>query len=156
MQGDDELLSPHFRLSEFTASQTAVRRGLRNVPLGAHIANLRRLAAVLEDVRAALGGVPVMVSSGFRALLLNRAIGSHDGSAHTDGRAADFSAPAFGTARQVCRRVLDTGLAFDQLIDEGTWVHLGIARAGLTPRRQTLKAVFAAGKPTRYLADKFI
>lgn len=151
----DDSLSPHFRLSEFTRSQTAVRLGIRNVPAGTQLDNLRRLAGMLEDVRMALCGVPIIVSSGYRCLALNRAIGSHDHSLHIDGRAADFSAPAFGDARSVCRRLLDAGLVFDELIDETDWVHLGIAKFGTPPRGKTLRAVFADGTPTRYLPDSF-
>lgn len=37
---DDAALSPHFRLSELTVSQTAVRRGLRNEPHSGAVSNL--------------------------------------------------------------------------------------------------------------------
>jgi zinc D-Ala-D-Ala carboxypeptidase len=148
----DQQLSPHFCLSEFTFSQAAVRLGLRNEPLSNHIANLGRLALVLEEARHALGDVPLLISSGFRSAAVNKAVGGavSPPSAHLDGRAADFTAPAFGTPRQICQRLVDYGLTFDQLIFEGTWVHLGIAPFNDEPRGQVLSAWFHPGEPTTY------
>ena len=146
----DQQLSPHFSLSEFTHSQTATRLGLRNEPLSAELANLRRLADVLEDVRRALGGVPIIISSGYRSPAVNNAVGGARNSAHLTGRAADFTAPRFGPPKRICQRIIDAGIVFDQLIDERGWVHLGIAPQGVEPRREVLTAFFAAGVPTRY------
>lgn len=148
----DEQLSPHFHLSEFTVSETATRLGLRNEPLGPQVSNLRRLAGVLEDVRRALGDVAITVTSGYRAPLVNAAVGSEPTSAHPDGRAADFIAPRFGTPVFIARRLIDAGIVFDQLIDEGGWVHLGIAPLGCTPRQQVLTAVFRRGEKTHYVS----
>jgi hypothetical protein len=144
-------LAKHFSLAELTASQTAERAGLANIPNGEAVENLRRLAAVLEDVRALLGNVAVLVSSGYRSPALNRLVGGSNTSAHVSGCAADFIAPGFGTPRQVCLRVMETGIAFDQLIYEGTWVHLGIAPVGVEPRGQVLTAVFRPGMATLYV-----
>ena len=44
-------LTPNFSLAELTASQTAVRLGLDNTPGPEALANLRRTAALLEDIR---------------------------------------------------------------------------------------------------------
>jgi hypothetical protein len=141
MQADQQL-SPHFHLSEFTQSQTAVRLGLRNEPLSLQIANLRRVALVLEQVRRALGDVPILVSSGFRTPELNRLVRGAKTSAHQDGRAADFTAPAFGSPREICQCLIDQDVVCDQLIWEGTWVHLGIASLNAAPRREVLTARF--------------
>lgn len=148
----DQALSAHFFLSEFTHSQTAVRRGLRNDPLTAQLDNLRRLAAVLEGVRTALGNVSILISSGFRSSALNNAVGGSvkPPSAHMDGRAADFTAPAFGAPRDICQRLVDAGLVFDQLIHEGAWVHLAISGANTAPRNQLLTARFSGTGAPRY------
>lgn len=152
MQADQQL-SPHFRLSEFTHSQAATRFGIANEPAVAQLVNLARLAYTLEDVRVALGDTPLIISSGYRSAALNDIVGgaSRPPSAHLDGRAADFIAPAFGTPRQVCQRLIDLRITFDQLIFEGGWVHFGIAAAGAQPRSQVLTAVFAAHSRPRYL-----
>lgn len=143
-------LSPNFWLTEFTDSQVAARRGIANQPTPLQIASLRRMAALLEEVRALLGA-PIVISSGFRSAALNAAVGGASNSAHLDGRAADFSCPGFGTPRAICQRLVAVPLEFDQLIFEGTWVHLGIHALGDEPRRQVLTAVFTAGQKTRYV-----
>src|SRR5690554_3339805 len=68
-------LSRHFTLDEFVRSATADRFGLDNIPTVRELANLARLAQVLENVRAVLGHRPVLISSGFRAEEVNSAVG---------------------------------------------------------------------------------
>lgn len=148
--GHPRLLSAHFALVEFTHSQTATRLGLDNTPGPVAIANLRRLAARMELVRRALNASPITITSGFRSLAVNRALGSADSSAHTQGLAADFVCRHYGSPRNVCRRLIDAGLSFDQLIDEQGWVHLALAEPGERERGQVLTAIFTPGRPTRY------
>lgn len=144
-------LSPHFSLPELTVSQAAARAGLRNVPVGTALANLTRLAHTLEQVRSVLFNAPVLVSSGYRSPAVNALVGGSAQSAHMQGLAADFAAPRYGTPREVALAIRDSSIQFDQLIYEGTWVHLGIAQAGARPRRQVFTAVFRGGLPTQYL-----
>lgn len=144
-------LTEHFSLAELTASQTATRHGLQNVAAGEALSNLRRLASTLEEVRTALGGAPMLISSGFRSFTVNNLVGGSLTSAHKDGRAADFTAPRFGPPKMICQRIIEAGISFDQLIYEGTWVHLGIAKMGSNPKRQVLTAVFRPGQATQYL-----
>lgn len=125
-----ERLSSHFTLAEFTASQTAARLGLDNTPPPDVIDNLRQVAQGLEGVRILLG-VPIIVSSGYRCLDLNRAIGSKDSSQHLKGQAVDFTAPSYGGPRQVMDRILDSGMEYDQCICEfNSWVHMSFVRSG--------------------------
>ncbi|WP_322092695.1 D-Ala-D-Ala carboxypeptidase family metallohydrolase [Paraburkholderia bannensis] len=67
-----EMLSAYFSLTEFTASQTAFRLGLANTPDATELANLRRLAYTLENVRTLLGGKPILISSAFRSAAITR------------------------------------------------------------------------------------
>ena len=132
-----EYLSPHFTLGELTRSATAQARGIDNTPTPQHVTNLRHLAATLEKVRALLGH-PVLISSGYRSPELNAAVGGSSTSDHANGLAADLTCPKFGTAEAVCVAIMDSGIAFDQLIfEQGAtdWVHLGI---GPRMRRQVL------------------
>lgn len=145
----DEQLAPHFRLSELVISTSGERAGLRNEPQATQVRNLRRTAQWLEVLRGALG-CPITVLSGYRSPAVNKLVGGSDKSAHLRGLAADFIAPAFGDPRAVCERVLALGLPFDQLIYEGSWVHVGLAE--VVPRRQVLTAVFVKGVPTQYRA----
>jgi hypothetical protein len=133
----DLQLSEHFRLSEFLRSETAARLGIDNTPSEEIVEALRRNAANMEGVRIVLG-VPIHISSGYRCLALNRALKSKDTSAHVDGRATDFDAPAFGSPLAVCRQIEDSPIHFDQLIYEHTWAHIAWARYGEMPRRQVL------------------
>jgi hypothetical protein len=147
-----DYLSPHFSLAELTVSETAVRKGLDNTPSGAVIDNLRRVAATLEEVRAAVGNRPVLVTSGFRSHILNKMIGGADQSAHILGLAADFHVPGMSLT-DAAQAIITAGVEFDQLILEAKgpngWLHIGLSTG--KPRNQLLTAVFTPGRPTRYL-----
>ncbi|MEE1868950.1 D-Ala-D-Ala carboxypeptidase family metallohydrolase [Pseudomonas auratipiscis] len=135
-------LSEHFTLAEMTASQSAVRLGIDNSPSVETLDNLRRLCALLEQVRL-LVEKPVLVSSGYRSTELNRIIGGAPQSAHMQGLAADINVPGMSPAT-LARCVADSPLMFDQLIIEfDQWVHLGLAE-GLQ-RRQLLTIRKGAG-----------
>jgi len=78
-------LSPHFDLSEFVSSKDPV------APNEDALDNLERLCAeVLEPLREAIGK-PLKISSGYRSIKHNRAIGGADGSMHTTGMACDIA-----------------------------------------------------------------
>ncbi|KUZ33599.1 D-Ala-D-Ala carboxypeptidase family metallohydrolase [Burkholderia territorii] len=139
-------LTAHFTLEELVASDTARRRGIDNTPSATVAANLRRTAEALERVRELLGGRPVVVTSGYRSPALNSAIGGVPNSAHKLGLAADFVCPKFGTPLDICRAISRSSIEFDQLIQEGTWVHIGLAAAGVKPRRQVLTASFGSAR----------
>jgi hypothetical protein len=136
------MLSEHFSLDEFTASQEATRHGINNKPSDKVVENLRMLAALLEQVRELLGGGAIRISSGYRCLALNRHIGSNDTSAHVRGWAADFTCPSFGTPLAVAKKIAESNLKFDQLIYEGTWIHISCDPQN---RRQLLTARFEHG-----------
>lgn len=119
-------LTTHFTLDELTRSQTAIDRGILNLPSTVQRANLKLLADTLEEIREALGH-PIKISSAFRSAELNAAVGGAKNSAHLDGLAADFTCPQFGTPLQVAEAIAAMGIKFDQCIHEyGKWVHLGI------------------------------
>jgi zinc D-Ala-D-Ala carboxypeptidase len=146
------LVSPNFTLGELTLSQVAIRRGLDNTPTPPVLRSLGRLAQALERVRQSLGGVPVLISSGYRSPAVNQAVGGAGSSAHLRGLAADFTAPTFGDPRAVALHLAaDRDVLFDQLIFEGAWVHIGLSASGVMPRREVLTAVFRRGIPTEYV-----
>ena len=136
-------LSQHFNLNEFTISQTATRKGIDNTPPEPVIERLRMLAATLERVRGLLGNSPIRISSGYRSKELNRAIGSSDNSAHVLGYAVDFTCPIFGTPKEVANEIAKSAIKFDQIIYEGTWIHLSVDPRN---RREVLTATFKNGK----------
>ncbi|MES2349139.1 MAG: D-Ala-D-Ala carboxypeptidase family metallohydrolase [Pseudomonadota bacterium] len=139
-------LSEHFSLDEFTTSQTAARRRIDNTPTPAVFANLKRIAALLEQVRA-IYGKPLTISSGYRSPELNAAIGGAKASAHVLGLAADINVPGVSPA-VLAREIIKAGIKFDQLIYEGTWVHIAL-RAGVS-RNEVLTAHFGADGRATY------
>jgi hypothetical protein len=134
-------LSEHFSLEELVASQLAARLRFDNRPAPDVLANLRRVAAVLEQIRALVGG-PVQVSSGYRSPAVNAALGGAKSSAHLQGLAADINVPGLAP-RVLAKLIRDSDIQFDQLIYEGTWVHIGLSAGA--PRREVLTATFAPG-----------
>ena len=132
-------LSEHFTLEELTFSATAQRKQIDNKPPAEVLENMKRLAAGLEEVRAALGNKPMRINSGYRSPRLNRAVGGARLSAHMAGYAADFVCPEFGSPLKIVKALAATGIQFDKLIQEGTWVHISFAPEA---RRQLLTAHF--------------
>lgn len=122
-------LSPHFTLEELTASSKAAVLHIDNRPPSELLPRLVLLAELLERIRTALG-VPVIVTSGYRCPVLNRAVGGVTSSDHTQGHAADIVAPVFGTPAQVASKLapLVSMLGIGQIILEGVkgkhWVHV--------------------------------
>jgi zinc D-Ala-D-Ala carboxypeptidase len=117
-------LTAHFALEELACTQ---HRDVDNTPPPEVIPNLRATAVRMEEVRRLLGDRVITVSSGYRSPTLNRAVGGARTSAHLDGHAVDFNCYGFGSPKAVCRAIAHADLDFDQLIEEGTWVHISFA-----------------------------
>ena len=89
-------LSKHFKLAEFTKSQIAARNGLKNLPGAGEVKNLENVCyEILEPVRAKFDEKPVLITSGFRSLEVNRILGSSDSSQHCKGQAVDLKLQEF-------------------------------------------------------------
>jgi uncharacterized protein YcbK (DUF882 family) len=131
-------LSTNFTLDELTASQTAARKGLDNTPNATEVANLVRVASLLEEVRALLNK-PILINSGFRSKAVNDAVGSRDTSQHRIGCAADIRVPGM-TPREVVEACIAANIGYDQIIEEfGSWTHISVPDSpARPPRRQAL------------------
>ena len=129
-------LTPHFTVDELT---TTDHREFDNTPNEAEMANLRRLAQFLEQVKEVLGGKPIMVNSAFRSKQVNDAVGSKDTSQHRVGCAADIRVPGM-TPDEVVRAIIKSGIGYDQVIREfDRWTHVSIPNLSTgTPRKQAL------------------
>ena len=114
-------LTGHFALEELCCTE---HREFDNTPPPEVVGNLRLTAARMEDVRRRLGDRVISVSSGYRCPALNRAVGGASTSAHLTGHAVDFNCYGFGDPLAVCRTLASSDLRFDQLIEEGSWVHI--------------------------------
>ena len=129
-------LSKHFKLSEFTKSQIAARHGLKNLPGSGEVKNLENLCyEILEPVRAKFEK-PIMISSGFRSLMVNRKLGSSDSSQHCKGQAVDFEIA--GVANIKVAYWIQANCDFDELIleyyqpddDQHGWIHVSYNEKG--------------------------
>jgi uncharacterized protein YcbK (DUF882 family) len=128
-------LSKNFTLDELTASQTAARKGLDNTPNATEVANLVRVAALLEEVRALLNK-PILINSGFRSKAVNDAVGSRDTSQHRIGCAADIRVPGM-TPKQVVEACIKANIGYDQIIEEfGSWTHISVPDSPTRPPRK--------------------
>jgi hypothetical protein len=114
-------LTAHFALEELACTE---HREFDNTPPPDVVPTLRATALRMEEVRRLLGDRPITVSSGYRSRALNRAVGGARTSAHLLGHAVDFNCYRFGSPLKVCRAIAESDVAFDQLIEEGTWVHI--------------------------------
>ena len=131
-------LSPNFSVEELTVSEIAERRGYDNTPNATELANLMRLAGLLEQVRALINE-PIIVNSAYRSKAVNDAVGSKDTSQHRIGCAADIKVHGM-TPRQIVEKCVTTGLPYDQIIVEfDSWVHISIPDTpSRPPRKQAL------------------
>ena len=129
-------LTEHFTLEELTATD---HREFDNTPNETERENLVRLAGLLELVKVAIGGKPVMVNSAFRSKAVNDAVGSKDTSQHRIGCAADIRVPGMAPDA-VVKAVIAAKLPFDQIIREfDRWTHISIPNDPKgKPRGQTL------------------
>jgi hypothetical protein len=133
-------LTEHFTLEELIRSDYATRKYIDNRPDADILENLKILAQGLERIRRILC-VPLIISSGYRCPKLNTAIGGSRSSAHMQGLAADFTAPAYGDPTEVVAALIErkSDINYDQVIlefpDRGGWVHVGFADS---PRGQAL------------------
>ena len=129
-------LSKYFTLKEMVVSDYAKRHKIDNTPDAKTLAKLTITAKKLDVVRELLNA-PIIVTSGYRCLKVNRGIGSSDTSQHLKGEAVDFKATAY-TPRQIWAMIKLSKIEYDQLILEyDDWVHISFRDAN--NRRQAFE-----------------
>ena len=138
-------MTPNFTLEELTVTD---HRQFDNTPNAAEMVNLQRLAELLEQVKVAIGGKPVMINSAFRCKQVNDAVGSKDTSQHRLGCAADIRVPGMAPDA-VVKAIMAGNLPFDQLIREfDRWTHISVPNTeGAKPRGQVLIIDKAGTRP---------
>jgi len=144
-------LSEHLDLSEVTRSDTAKRKGIKNIPTQEHFENLKKLAEnIFEPIRKHFG-VPIMISSGYRSKELNALFGAKN-SDHCFGMAIDLDQQGHGSsiANKQVFDFIKSNLKFKQLIWEGgtklepDWVHVSYDAKNL--KNEVLLATKVNGK----------
>ncbi|RIV19710.1 peptidase M15 [Fibrisoma montanum] len=142
----------YLTFQEAIKSQTAIRKGIANVPTAEHYGNMvRTYRMVIVPIFDHFGKLPI--TSFYRSPALNKAIGGAKGSSHMTGEAVDFDCDSLRTVTN--RKLFDWARAtidFDQLILENpdekgnaAWVHIGY-RSKEENRRQVLRMIWHKGK----------
>jgi len=144
-------LSNNFVLSEVTRSNAAKRLGIDNGPNKDHLRNIQRLVSnLVQPMRDALG--PIRISSGYRNPNVNRAIGGSTKSQHCKGEAMDLQFWNDGkiSNKEIYDWVLESGIEFDQMINEFdfAWIHISLTKEG--NRKQVLEAYKDEDNDTKY------
>ena len=122
-------LSKNFSRAEIEHSNTAKRLGISNEMSDKHLENMQRLIDnLIQPMRAAIG--PIRISSGYRSPKLNKAIGGSSRSQHSKGEALDLQFWEKGKMNNkvIYDWVLESGVEFDQMINEFdySWIHISL------------------------------
>lgn len=140
--------SKYFTLRELTHSATAIRKGINNTPSEAVKINLQRLVTNILDPLREEWGKPIIVTSGYRSVRLNAAVGGARSSQHVTGEAVDIRTVSDNPAdnRKLRDLLIELNLPFDQLIDEYgcDWLH--VSHKAIGNRGQLLSAKRVGGK----------
>ena len=109
-------LTENFTLAELCKSQTALRKGIDNLPNDPNVVTKLQTIAekILQPVRDKFG--PTVINSGYRCKKLNTAIGGSKKSQHCFGEAADIEVPTL--SNRDLAEWIKNNLDFDQLILE--------------------------------------
>jgi zinc D-Ala-D-Ala carboxypeptidase len=116
--------SKNFSLSEIEHSNTAKRLSISNEMPEKHLESMQRLITdLIQPLRDAIG--PIRVTSGYRSKELNRAIGGSNRSLNN---------------KVIYDWILESGLEFDQMINEFdfAWIHISLKKDN--NRKQILEA----------------
>lgn len=126
----ESLKRKNFIPEEFFKSETACERNINNTTDDQDILiNLNFTASKMQEIRNLLGE-PIRISSAYRCLDLNRALGSKDTSQHIKGQACDFVCHSYGTPEQIVHYLKKNNVEVDQCLMEGNWIHLSIKKEG--------------------------
>ena len=149
-----ENISKHISYKEATRSNTALRRGIENIPDVEELENMKLIAEeVFEPLRKWVGG-PVKINSFYRSPELNVAIGGSKKSQHCHGQAIDIDDTYGHRSNASMFHHLRYSLDYDQIIWEfgddknPDWVHVSYISEDAN-RRRCLRAYKKNGK-TKY------
>ena len=149
-------ISKHVSYKEATRSNTALRRGIENIPDVDQLENMKVLAEkVFEPLRKWVGG-PIKINSFYRSPELNVAIGGSKKSQHCHGLAIDIDdtyGGKFTNLNAEMFKYIRYHLDYDQIIWEfgddanPDWVHVSYVSKEEN-RNRILKASRINGKTT--------
>ena len=149
-----ENISKHISYKEATRSNTALRRGIDNIPDVEELENMKLIAEkVFEPLRKWVGG-PIKINSFYRSPELNVAIGGSKKSQHCHGQAIDIDDTYGHRSNASMFHHLRYSLDYDQIIWEfgddknPAWVHVSYVSEEKN-RHRCLQAYKENGK-TKY------
>ena len=117
----------NFSISELVHSDTANKFRINNTPNLIALDNMLELIFyVLQPLRIKLGK-PIIITSGFRCPKLNQLVGGVKNSQHLEGKAVDIVVKGM-SPNDLIAFILKSGIEFDQLINEKTWVHISFSK----------------------------
>lgn len=120
----------YFSIKELTKSETATKKGIDNTPNAEQTKNIETLINNLLDPIREQWGAAIYVTSGFRSVALNKAVGGVNNSHHLLGCAADLSVKSVAGNKALFEMIRRSKLKWTQLISEKTtsqgcgWVHI--------------------------------
>lgn len=152
-----EAISKYISFAQATWSDTAIRRGIINLPGSRELRAMKLLAEKVHTpiCEKLFGGASVPFTSFYRSPKLNRVIGGAKTSQHVMGEAIDLDADGTSVSNAVLFYWILRNLEFDQLIaeypkkGEPAWVHVSYT-GKRTLRKEALIAVKKGGN-TVYL-----
>lgn len=126
----EEKMKLNFTMSELIKSDTAAKYGIDNMPHSKEVLDnlLLLVINVLQPLREYVNK-PIIITSGYRSLPLNTKVGGVNNSQHLTGQAADFVIQGM-SVDEAYKSVINSGIMYDQLIQEGSWVHVSYNAKG--------------------------
>jgi zinc D-Ala-D-Ala carboxypeptidase len=125
-------ISNYITLETACKSETAIRKGIENTPNDEQLEAMRLLCEKVYDPLCKTLGRTLPISSFFRSVKLNKAIGGSSTSQHCKGEAVDIDCDSIeGVTNKQIFELLKAEFEYDQLINEfpdatgnPSWVHV--------------------------------
>lgn len=135
-----ENISKNISFKEATRSEIAVRKNINNTPNASQLKAMKLVAEKVFEPLREWYGKPIQVSSFFRSIEVNKAIGGSISSQHCKGEAIDID--TLNDNGMLFLRIKEHGV-YDQLIWEfgddknPDWIHISYSSHN---RREVLRA----------------
>ena len=120
----ESLTRKNFAGVEFVRSTTADRLNIKNIPTQADLTRGMKLADAAQALRSKID-LPITITSGFRCVELNKAVGGSPKSKHKDFLAFDCTAEGL-SPNQLARRIRKSNISVDKCLVEKGCVHFQI------------------------------
>ena len=127
IQKSKEIKSEFFTLKELTKSSTASKYHIDNTPSAEIVQNLQYGVYMILDPLRRLYGKPIVITSGFRCLELNKRVGGVANSWHAQGNAADIHVASLTEATAIfgiLQEIPSVDTALFEHSPSGQWLHV--------------------------------